>query len=143
MISALSLLVSGSRGLGTIFDAEEFENQVNYEQQILDNNSRMVVAQKDASIRDVMRRRDIMAGQAEAIASKNGVRITGSVVEAVGDIKAQAEVDKLRIQVQANNQILLNRMRSDEMGRQGTKKKIGAYADAFIGGGLSVWSSTK
>lgn len=143
MISALSLLVAGARGIGTIFDAEEFENQVHYEQNILENNSKMVVAQRDASIRDVMRRRDIMAGQAEAIASKSGVRISGSVIEAIGDIKAQAEVDKLRIQVQANNQLLTNRLRGEEMGRQAKVKKIGAYADAFIGGGLSVWSSTK
>ena len=133
-LSVFGLASMGANIAGSILQAEEFGNQVDFEKQVLENNSKMVLAARDSSIRDIETRKRIMQGNAMAVASGSGVRISGSVIDVVADIHAKAEVDKLRTRIQSDNQVALNRARSGELSRQVGMKKTGAVLDAFIGG---------
>ena len=139
-MSIFGLAGMGMNIAGNILQAEEFGNQVEYEKQVLDNNSRMVIAARDSQIRDIETRKKIMAGNAQAVAAGSGVRIPGSVLDVVADIHAKAEVDKMRIRVQSGNQKLLNTMRSVELDRQASAKMTGAAVDAFIGGSATLYA---
>lgn len=133
-LSVFGLASMGANIAGSILQAEEFGNQVDFEKQVLENNSKMVLAARDSSIRDIETRKRIMQGNAMAVASGSGVRLSGSVIDVVADIHAKAEVDKLRTRIQSDNQVALNRARSGELSRQVGMKKTGAVLDAFIGG---------
>lgn len=133
-LSIFGLASMGTNIAGSILQAEEFGNQAEYEKEVLENNSRMVIAARDSTIRDIETRKNIMAGNAMAAASGSGVRISGSVIDVVADIYAKAEVDKLRTRIQSDNQRGLNTFRSGELDRQVGMKKTGAAIDAFIGG---------
>lgn len=137
-LSIFGLAATATNIAGSVLGAVEFGNQVDYEKKILENNTEMVLASRDSTIRDIENRKKIMQGNEMARVAGSGVAMSGSIIDVVADIAAKAEVDKLRTRVQTANQIKINRMRGVEISRQADMKMTGAVVDAFIGGGAVV-----
>jgi hypothetical protein len=125
------------KSFSTMGEAFEFRNQVQYEIGAIRNNSAMVLASRDSAIRDINTRAKIMSGRAIALAGPSGVRISGSVVNIAADIKAKAAIDRLRVRVQAENQVAMNEYRQQELKRQSKVKTT----QAFIQTGVSTFTS--
>jgi len=121
------------QAMGGINQAFEQQREFNAERNILTNNSALVLAARDAQIRDTNTRARIMSGRTYAIAGHSGVAGSGSVVNAAADLMGKAAIDKLRIEIQAQNQVTLNAYKSAELARQGKKGVSDAISNAFIG----------
>ncbi len=129
--------MSLGRAFGLIADAVEFGNQVSAQRQLLDNTADMVAVKRDSDLFDLKKRESIIAGSVIARSGKAGVRVEGSVIAAAADVAASAAVDRLRIQVNASNQLNVLRFQRQELTRQvGVKRTT-----AFIGSSLEVASS--
>lgn len=129
--------MSIGRAYGLLADAGEFRNQVNAQRQLLDNTADMVANKRDSDLFDLRKREGIIAGSVIARAGKGGVRVEGSVINAAADVAGAAALDRLRITVNAQNQINVLRFQSTELNRQANAKQT----NAFIGAGVELGAS--
>lgn len=137
--------MSGSGGLvsgigkiySTFADLQEFTAQVGFQQKLLTNTAEMVIAQRDTLIFDTNLRQRIVSGSIVARSGKAGVAVdSGSVINAMADVAGMAEVERLRINVNAENQVNVLNAQKDELGRQIKAKR----KNAFISAGFQVAS---
>ena len=130
------------KGLGTAVSiaeqfgaALEFQRQNQVEINILENNTQQVLLAEKQVKRDIDIRAGIMSGDITASAGARGVSAdSASIVNAAATVIARAKVDKLRLQIQAQNQVNLNKMKQDELKRQNSM----AMSKAAVGAGTSV-----
>ena len=121
--------------IGQFNNAFEYQRQAKVQRNILANNTQMLLNYKYSASRDIDNRAAIMSGQVIGRAGVSGVRASsGSVVNAAADIMAKAEVDKLRLATNVQNQINLNQYQEAELSRRGKKVVSDAVSDAFMTG---------
>lgn len=114
------------KGIGAVMSiaeqfgqAMEFQRQNQVEINILDNNTDMVLLAEKQMKRDIDVRAGIMSGDIVASAGSRGVTSdSASIVNAAATVIARSKIDKLRLNIQAQNQVALNKMKQDELRRQ-------------------------
>lgn len=123
-------------GLEAFGQAMEFQRQNQAEINILQNNTEMVLIAEKQAKRDIDIRAGVMSGEITASAGSRGVSASSaSVVNAASLVIARSKVDKLRLSIQAQNQIELNRFKEAELKRQNSqmmRKAAVSTATGFI-----------
>lgn len=122
---------------GTFAELQEFTAQVGFQQKLLTNTAEMVIAQRDTLIFDNMLRQRIISGSVVARSGNAGVAAdSGSVINAVADVAAMSALERLRVDVNASNQVNVLNAQKEELGRQINAKR----RNAFISAGFQIAS---
>lgn len=132
--SAGAVLQGSGNAIGMLAAANEFDKQIRAQNALLQNTADMVLVQRDALLFDLQKRTAIVAGSVLARAGKSGVTISGSVINAIADVEAMAAVDRLRINVNAQNAVNVIEYQKQELTRQARQKT----KNAILGSILSV-----
>lgn len=155
MLEDLGKLLTGGRGSGAegvlsgtgdllrfggdINQAFEYKRQANVQQQQLEQSSRSLLAFKASATRDIETRARIMSGQIVGGAGKRGVTTdSASIINAAAEVMGKAEVDKLRLAVNVQNQIIQNEQNQAELKLRGSKSVSDSITQAFIGVGAKA-----
>jgi len=110
----------------------EFQRQQQVEINILENNTQMVLIAEKQVKRDIDIRAGIMSGDFIAGAGARGVSAdSASIVNGAAAIIARSKVDKLRVQIQAQNQVNLNKYKQEELRRQNKMAQSKAIQDSL------------
>lgn len=132
---AFKALGAGVSILEQFGQAMEFQRQNQVEINILKNNTEMVLLGEKQMKRDIDIRAGIMSGDLVASAGTRGVTSdSASIVNAAATVIARSKIDKLRLGIQAQNQIALNKMKEQELQRQNQM----AISKAAVGAGTSI-----
>lgn len=119
---ALKGLGAIANGLEAFGQAMEFQRQNQAEISILRNNTEMVLLAEKQAKRDIDIRAGVMSGEIIASAGARGVAASSeSIVNAAATVIARSKIDKLRLNIQAQNQIHLNQFKEQELKRQNTQ----------------------
>jgi hypothetical protein len=122
-------------GVEAFGKALEFQRQNQQEINILRNNTEMVLIAEKQHKRDIDIRSSVMSGEITASAGARGVTAdSGSIVGAASLVIARGKIDQLRLGLQVQNQINLNRVKESELKRQNTQMLTKAGIDTTMGG---------
>lgn len=134
-----NLVSTGLSIVGNFMKSGELKKQLEAQKRLLALANEATIAKREQQLYDNKRREKIMSGQALARSGYAGVASSSaSVINAVADISAQSEVDKMRIKFNADLELRENAIRVGELSRQsrvaGREAFIQSAGDLFAFG---------